>query len=79
MVAATLLPIVFHFPLPHPAKSQRLRVQLRLNLAPFGTLYTPGVSKAMFNPDYDLFDEHGNRKCLTTDERQHFFAAVAAR
>ena len=33
----------------------------------------------MSNPDYDLFDEHGNRKCLTTDERQHFFAAVAAR
>ena len=30
----------------------------------------------MANPDYDLFDAHGNRKYLTTDERRRFFAAI---
>ena len=30
----------------------------------------------MANPDYDLFEAHGNRKYLTTDERRGFFAAI---
>ncbi len=30
----------------------------------------------MANPDYDLFDEHGNRKYLTTEERRRYFAAI---